>query len=150
MDIQSTKDSMYSLPSSRSTLFQASNFEMPRQQETYPLKIKSEPVVPRMEERPFIPLSQSESFWNPKAEPKRSGSDPELASADYFRQIWSPINTTVPRAPVKSMSSSSLPGLQEVNYNDPQILNNTLANFNSQSFNDTKEYKTTFKVLLYL
>ncbi|KAJ3322555.1 hypothetical protein HDV06_002932 [Boothiomyces sp. JEL0866] len=148
MDIQSTKESIYSLPSSRSTLFQTPSFEIPRQQESYPIKMKSEPVASRMEERPFIQLSQSDSFWNPKAEPKRSGSDPELASADYFRQIWSPITTTAPRAPVKSMSSSSLPGLQEVNYNDPQLLNNTLANFNTQSFNDTKEYKTTFKNLV--
>ncbi|KAJ3275236.1 hypothetical protein HDV01_000963 [Terramyces sp. JEL0728] len=148
MDIQSAKESTYSMQSSRSTLFQAPSFEMSRQPEGFPMKIKSEPAIPRIEERPFIQLPQADSLWTTKTEPKRNGSDPELASADYFRQIWTPINTTAPRAPVKSLSSSSLPGLQDVNYSDPQLLNSTLANFNTQAFNDTKEYKTTFKNLV--
>jgi hypothetical protein len=86
--------------------------------------------------------SSSQIGWSSDLQKNTIDSD-LISNSEYVRQIWSPIVPS-PRVFNPEPRLPSIYNLKNIEAN----INSTAANFPATTFNDSKELKSTFKVLI--
>lgn len=130
----------------------------------YSLQLKGtdKPFLGIREEKSFLNLprvnsASSDMYWGSGKEVcailfdsksmVKNSSEPDLASIEYVRQIWSPISTApASKAPQKSASNSNLSVLYDTGLETSTINPLVGTPFSSAAFNEAKDLKQTFKV----